>query len=151
MNLSTGVRPRLSRRQLLTAGCAAVATVAASGVLSLPSWFTSAPPMLAPGPIDFRVAVLEAIADPGDAVFIGRSFIEDLGELGEPQALEALVRERLGIGEGGASSAAGVRDLVRGRIDADLDAGDIVLLDGWLVSLTEAIVFAYLAATAESE
>lgn len=151
MSISAAIRSRPSRRQLLAAGFAAAATVAATGLLAGPSWFAPTSLVPAPGPLDFRGAVLEAIADADDAVFIGRSFIEDLGELGDPHALEMLVRDRLGIADGGASSPVGVRDLVRGRIDADLDAGDIVLLDGWLVSLTEAIVFAYLAATSESE
>jgi hypothetical protein len=132
---------RLSRRAALVGGlglAAAIGLAAGSrtgGLLRLPP---------RPPETVFADALRAAVADIDDARHLGRDIITRLAIVPDPAALEAKVRDRLGVADGTTTDAT-VRELVRHRVADDFKAGETVLLDGWLLSLTEALVLAYVA------
>jgi hypothetical protein len=135
----------MSRRTVVIAGSALAATIMAADIVGLR-------PFLSAVPVEptFREAVLSVLDHLDDAIVVGQSFLEEIGASDDQVALETLVRERLRMTDHGTSGPA-VRDLIRQRIDEDFESGEVVLLDGWLLSLTEATLFAYLAATSNHD
>lgn len=125
---------RVSRRAFLGAGVAAAGAAAVTAGWWRVVGSPSSPPPVAQG----SVTPMRFFADPEAARRVGEAYLE----LAPEDADTDLLDDALGVRDGTIDAAG-----VRGRARADFDQGDVVDIDGWYLSRSEARLCALVALT----
>lgn len=123
-----------SRRDLLV-------TTAATAALGLPAW--SLPASVVP-PAE---ALLAVFRDRAAARRMGRAVITALPRFGEQPRVTAALLKDLAFAEGGGISpdAEDIRTRISRSVRTDFAAERTIMVDGWLLSVTEAQLYALAA------
>jgi hypothetical protein len=86
------------------------------------------------GPRSDAARLTAALADPASAAKLGRAYRMRYPSEAQGEALAALIFASL---PRAARGAADLRPLLRARVHADFAEGQVVRLDGWILSRTE--------------